>query len=156
MFAWPSVVDARCEEGHWIEAVEADGKIIRLEDGSIWQVNDVDTVTTSIWLPVSAVVVCDGMIINVDEGETVQVTRILASGGRGRGPTAPERGYVIQAAADDETFVINGEVFKAKTYCFGFEKGDRVKFISGSPFGACASATFLNLRNGKTCNVWCE
>lgn len=143
-----------CESGHWIEAIEGDGKIIRLEDGTIWEVDDIDTITTSIWLPISEVVVCHGKIINVDDGETAEVTPVIAAGARGSAASAP--GYVIEAAAKDETFVINGEVFKARTYCFGFEMGDRVKFVSGSPFGACATATLLNLRSGKTCDVWCE
>lgn len=145
-----------CESGHWIQAVEGDGKIIKLEDGSLWEVDDVDAVTTSIWLPVSEVIVCDGKMVNVDDGETVQVTPLQPVAGRGPGSFTRPAGYVIEASANDETFVINGEVFKARTYCFGFEKGDRVRFLSGSPFGACATATILNLRSGKTCKVWCE
>lgn len=136
--------------------MEGDGKIIKLEDGSLWEVDDVDIVTTSIWLPVSEVIVCGGKMINVDDGETVQVTPVQPAAGRGPGSPARRAGYVIEAAANDETFVINGEVFKAQTYCFGFEKGDRVTFLSGSRFGACATATILNLRSGKTCKVWCE
>jgi hypothetical protein len=66
------------------------------------------------------------------------------------------RGYVIHASANEESFVINGELFKAKTYCFNFNKGDRVIFISGSPSGACASARLLNVRTGRMCDVWCE
>jgi len=146
-----------CESGHWIESVEGDGKIIKLEDGSMWEVDDVDTVTTSIWLPVSEVVVCGTKMINVDDDESVQVTAIRehrrAASGSGR---SSQPSYSIQASVNDETFVINGEVFKAKTYCFNFEKGDRVIFVSGSALGACASAQILNLRTGKVCNVWCE
>lgn len=145
-----------CEPGHWIEAVEGDGKIIKLEDGSLWEVDDIDTVTTSIWLPVSEVIVCDGKMVNVDDGESAEVTPLTAMPrGRGTTPAAPA-GYIIEASANDETFVINGEVFKAKTYCFGFDTGDQVRFLSGSPFGACASATILNVRSRKTCEVWCE
>jgi len=70
-------------------------------------------------------------------------------------PTRPNE-YVVEASANDETFVINGEVFKAKTYCFGVETGDRVIFVEGSPFGACASAEFLVLRTGTVCRCWCE
>jgi hypothetical protein len=143
-----------CESGHWIDAIDGDGKIIKLEDGSMWEVSDLDTITTSIWLPISEVVVCHGKIINVDDGESAEVTPIITGGARGPAASAP--GYVIEAAVNDETFVINREVFEAKTYCFGFETGDRVKFVSGSPFGACATATLLNLRSGKTCDVWCE
>jgi hypothetical protein len=145
-----------CESGHWIQAVEGNGRIIKLEDGSLWEVDDVDTVTTSIWLPVSEVVVCDGKMVNVDDGESVAVRSLSASSPSRSAGSAAQGGYAIETAADDETFVINGEVFKAKTYCFAFERGDRVKFLSGSPSGACASATLLNLRSGKTCAVWCE
>ncbi len=146
-----------CESGHWIEAVEGDGKIIKLEDGSLWEVNDIDVVTTSIWLPISDVVVCNGKMINVDDGESAEVKPLKPPAG-GTGADAPtvRGGYIIEASANDETFVINGEVFKAKTYCFRFEKGDQVRFLSGSASGACASATILNLRTGKTCKLWCE
>jgi hypothetical protein len=65
-----------CEDGHWIEEVLADGKIIRLEDGSLWRVNDIDTVVSSIWLPVSEIVVCAGKLINTDDNESVEAGRI--------------------------------------------------------------------------------
>jgi hypothetical protein len=57
---------------------------------------------------------------------------------------------------NDETFIINGEVFKAHTFCFKVNKGDRVKFVEGSAMGACANAKFLNMRTGDVCEVWCE
>jgi hypothetical protein len=144
-----------CESGHWIEAVEGDGKIIKLENGSLWEVDAVDTVVTSIWLPVSEVIVCDGKLINVDDGQSAAARPFEPRSTRGRRTTGAT-GYTIQASANDEMLVINSEVFKAKTYCFGFEKGDLVKFLFGSPFGACASATLLHFRTGKTCEVWCE
>lgn len=64
--------------------------------------------------------------------------------------------YTIEFSHNDELFIINGEKFKAKTYCFGMEQGDRVAFIEGSPFGACSSAKLINIRNEKICDVWCE
>lgn len=147
-----------CDSGHWIESVSGNGKIIKLEDGTLWQVDDIDTITSMLWLPVSDVVVCGTKIVNTDDGESVAVTRLGGPTPSGRtgsaGSTARE--YLIQASANDETFVINGEVFKAKTYCFNFNKGDRVVFVSGSPSGACSSAQLLNTRTGRTCNVWCE
>lgn len=157
--ALPSPGGGGCDVGHWIESVDGDGKIIKLEDGSLWKVSDLDTVTTMIWLPVSEVVVCGTKMINVDDDESVTVTR-LAPGPAPRvpalEPTTATKGYAIQASANDETLVINGEIFKAKTYCFNFDKGDRVIFVSGSPSGACASARLLNVRTGRTCDVWCE
>jgi len=138
----------------FIESVEGDGKVIKLNDGSMWEVDDVDTVDTSIWLPADEVVLCDGKIINTDENESAGVTPIRR--GKGSSKTSGSAsGYAIEASVDDETFVINGEVFKAKTYCFNFDEGDHVKFIEGSASGACASATLLNLRSGKVCEVWC-
>ena len=122
-----------CESGHWIEAVEGGGKIIKLENGSLWEVDAVDTVTTSIWLPVSAVVVCDGKMINVDDGEAVAVTPVNPGAPPRQGLTRRTSGYRIEASANDETFVINGEVFKAKTYCFNFERAMRLSSCQALP-----------------------
>ena len=64
--------------------------------------------------------------------------------------------YEIEVSHNDEIFIINGEKYEAKTYCFNMEEGDRVIFLDGSPYGACASAKILNLRTKKVCEVWCE
>ncbi|MDH0349905.1 MULTISPECIES: hypothetical protein [Aeromonas] len=65
--------------------------------------------------------------------------------------------YEIEVAYNDEFFVINSEKFKAQTYCLGWEEGDQVKFLDGSPDGICTSAELLNIdRNNDTCDVWCE
>lgn len=64
--------------------------------------------------------------------------------------------YPIETSHNDEIFVINGEKFEAKTYCFNMEEDDEVMFLEGSPFGACVSATLLNLRTRQKCEVWCE
>ena len=65
-----------CDDGHWIDSVMDDGGIIKLEDGSVWQVDDVDTVDSALWLPVTDVIVCDDKIINTDDNETVHATRL--------------------------------------------------------------------------------
>jgi len=67
-----------------------------------------------------------------------------------------KREYPVEVSHDDELFIINGERFEARTYCFGVNEGDRVIFLEGSPYGACVSAEFLNLRTDKVCKVWCE
>jgi hypothetical protein len=64
--------------------------------------------------------------------------------------------YEIEVAHDDEIFIINGEKFEAKTYCLGWDEGDWVTFLEGSPYGACASATLYNKNRRQTCEVWCE
>ena len=70
--------------------------------------------------------------------------------------TSAATSYEIEAAANDEKFVINGEVFEAKSYCLNWDEGDRVIFLEGSPNGACATAKLFNLNRKKTCEVWCE
>lgn len=64
--------------------------------------------------------------------------------------------YVIEAAHDDDVFIINGEKFEAQTFCLGWDEGERVIFLDGSPFGACASATLYNVDKKEKCDVWCE
>lgn len=64
--------------------------------------------------------------------------------------------YEIEVSHNDELFVINGEKFEAKIYCFNMEEGDRVIFLKGSPLGLCMSATLVNLRTRNKCEVWCE
>jgi len=64
--------------------------------------------------------------------------------------------YYIEIDYDDELFVINGEKFEAKTYCLGWQAGQIVKFISGSPYGTCLSAVLYNVNLKNTCEVWCE
>jgi hypothetical protein len=65
-----------CDADHWIEEVLGDGAIIKLEDGSLWQVDSVDEITAVLWLPTTEVVVCDDKIINTDDNESVQVRRL--------------------------------------------------------------------------------
>jgi hypothetical protein len=65
-----------CDSGHWINSVSDDGDIIKLEDGSIWKVDSVDTIISTLWLPVTDVIVCDDKIINTDDNESVSVTKL--------------------------------------------------------------------------------
>lgn len=65
-----------CEDGHWIESVSSDGSIVKLEDGSVWEVDAGDAVDSALWLPVSDIVACDDKLINTDDNESVSATRI--------------------------------------------------------------------------------
>jgi hypothetical protein len=65
-----------CDDGHWIDAVLDDGRVIKLEDGSLWEVSVVDTITSSIWLPISDIVICGNKLINVDDNESVDARRL--------------------------------------------------------------------------------
>lgn len=65
-----------CETGHWVQSVSDDGSIVKLEDGSVWRVSDVDTVDTAVWLPTEDVITCDGKLVNTDSGDSVQASRL--------------------------------------------------------------------------------
>lgn len=65
-----------CEAGHWIASVAADGRIIKLEDGSIWEVDAVDAIDSALWLPITDIVVCGDKLINTEDNETVSARRI--------------------------------------------------------------------------------
>lgn len=80
----------------------------------------------------------------------------IEQGLRGGGSGSRRESYEIEVSHNDELFIINGEKFEAKTYCFNMEEGDEVIFIEGSTLGACASATVVNLRTKDKCELWCE
>lgn len=70
--------------GHWIESVSDDGRIIVLEDQSVWEVHPFDQVISALWLPVSDIVVVESndpiysyRLINKDDRETV-LARLIA------------------------------------------------------------------------------
>lgn len=71
-----SKTHSRCEDGHWIQSIAGNGEIIKLEDGSIWQVDGIDKVTSSIWLPISNITICGSSLINTDDGEKVGAKKI--------------------------------------------------------------------------------
>ena len=64
--------------------------------------------------------------------------------------------YPIEAVANDEIFVINGEKFEAQTYCLGWTENESVIFLDGSEYGACASASIFNISRAESCDVWCD
>jgi hypothetical protein len=65
--------------GHWIDSVSNDGKIITLEDNSIWEVSLPDQIDTTLWLPITDIVVTESenpsypyRLINKDDSETAE------------------------------------------------------------------------------------
>jgi hypothetical protein len=73
-----SAPSSGCESGHWIDSVSDDGDIIKLEDGSIWEVEAGDAITSALWLATTEVLVCEGKgkLINTDDNESVAVRRL--------------------------------------------------------------------------------
>jgi len=69
-------------DGHWITE-NHDGKILELEDGSLWQVSDLDQVTSMLWLPVSDITVAADddvlypyKLTNTDDNEAVNAKQL--------------------------------------------------------------------------------
>lgn len=64
--------------------------------------------------------------------------------------------YEIEAINNmEDKLVINSELFEAKTYCHGFDEGDKVIFIEGDANAVCVSAEIFNTKNKNTCRLWC-
>jgi len=70
------VKDSNCEGDHWLDSVSDDGKIVKLEDGSVWEIDDVDAITSALWLATDDIVVCNGKLIDTDDKESVEARRI--------------------------------------------------------------------------------
>jgi len=69
----PSIIN---QDSHWISSISDDGRVIILEDGSIWEVASIDRIYTRLWLRFENVIIYGNIMINVDNGEKVSVTRI--------------------------------------------------------------------------------
>jgi hypothetical protein len=68
LYSYPS-------DGHWIKSKSDDGDIITLEDGSVWKVDPLDQIDSSLWLPMTEITVVESddgyLLINTDDGEKV-------------------------------------------------------------------------------------
>ena len=74
----PSGRGARSASIVYISQVLGDGKIIKMADGSMYEVDDIDLISTGLWLGASEALILDGIeLINLDDGgESVGITRI--------------------------------------------------------------------------------
>jgi hypothetical protein len=65
-----------CEAGHWVDSVSSNGELVKLEDGSLWQIDLVDQIDTALWLPTTDIVVCPYKLINTEDNESVSAIRL--------------------------------------------------------------------------------
>lgn len=70
------IARADCEDGHWVKSVSSDGAIVILEDGSVWEIDPSDQADTALWLPTTNIVACDDKLIDTDDNEIAEATRI--------------------------------------------------------------------------------
>jgi len=59
-----------------ISKVSDQGKIVILNDGSVWQVDFSDTVTSTLWMMYDDVTACDDILINTSQGEKVSAKKV--------------------------------------------------------------------------------
>lgn len=66
-------------EKHWINRVIDRGKLLQLEDNSLWEISPIDIIYSALWLPATNVYVTESdnpyyeiKIINIDDGESVE------------------------------------------------------------------------------------
>jgi len=67
---------ADCVAGHWVDAVSSDGKIVILEDGSVWKIDAADRVDTWLWEKTTNIIACDDKLIDTDDDEIAEAVRI--------------------------------------------------------------------------------
>jgi hypothetical protein len=67
----------------------------------------------------------------------------------------PKMTYKIQKI-DEKILTINKQRYEIIRSCTGFNEGDMVTFIKGSPHGLCETATFVHNRSSERCQVWCD
>jgi hypothetical protein len=67
---------AGCEAGHWVRSVSDAGRIVVLQDGSVWEIDPIDRIDTMLWLPTDDIVVCGDRLINTDDNETASGRRL--------------------------------------------------------------------------------
>lgn len=65
--------------GHWVKKVSNGGRVVELEDGSLWEINAIDRIDTMLWLPITNITVAAARtpigeykytLINKDDGES--------------------------------------------------------------------------------------
>lgn len=65
-----------CEPGHWIKSKSSDGSVVVLEDNSVWEVDSIDRINSTLWLPFENMIVCDDELINSDTGDKVSARQL--------------------------------------------------------------------------------
>lgn len=67
---------SECADGHWIASVSSGGEIVKLEDGSVWEISVIHRIETTLWLVTEEITICGGRLINTDTGDAVDATPI--------------------------------------------------------------------------------
>ena len=58
----------------YISSVSSDGGVVKLADGSIYEIDTIGQIHTMLWLPVQRVLKMPGSLLNLGNGQKVQAT----------------------------------------------------------------------------------
>jgi len=56
-----------------VDEIRGDGHLVRLDDGSMWEVSSVDAPTADLWSAMDEIIVYEGRMYRIDDSEAVDV-----------------------------------------------------------------------------------
>jgi hypothetical protein len=68
--------EQECGTQTTVTSTTMDGVVVTLEDGSVWEIDEVDRRRTMLWLPGRAVVPCDKMLVDPSSGVAVEAKEL--------------------------------------------------------------------------------
>ncbi|MBV9249711.1 MAG: hypothetical protein JO227_10770 [Acetobacteraceae bacterium] len=71
-FAATTTAHARCDDERRVEKVTESGRIVELDDGSRWEVEEMDRDVAERWLQDAPITACDHELINQEDHETAR------------------------------------------------------------------------------------
>jgi len=87
-------VKADCDTDQQVKAIIEKGSVVELKDGSVWQIEPVDTDNTMYWRPGAHVTVCEGELINPSAKQLAHAARIP---GEGEGENPGDRPNTLES-----------------------------------------------------------
>ena len=66
--------ESNCDDRHSIESVTFNGTVLKLEDGSVWEIDAADATKTIRWMPTTTITVCDCKPGDNNNGKACKIT----------------------------------------------------------------------------------
>ena len=66
----------RCTTGHWVQSVSSDGRIVLLNDHTIWEVDAADAIDAMLWVPSDDVIECGNRLIHKQDAQVIGARRV--------------------------------------------------------------------------------
>ncbi len=66
----------RCTTGHWVQSVSSDGRIVLLNDHTVWEVDAADAIDAMLWIPSDDVIECGNQLIHKQDALVIRARRV--------------------------------------------------------------------------------